>query len=191
MLECKTKRIWKVKIWMRDQAVSAHVMQSWVKRQKHIESSHFSPNTSRFCPICVWLFSVSVFALSLPRPPPSLGITCLKFVWSAFAFATLTWHLSLFVGQQDLYLVRIVGWKAPNTLYHSLEEKLTVPNTEEKYSFWSRTYVPGCLQARFWFLAGKWGSVNHREIVSNWLAKPLYENWTYTSSRGYCQIFLL
>ena len=70
MLECKTKRIWKVKIWMRDQAVSAHVMQSWVKRQKHIESSHFSPNTSRFCPICVWLFSVSVFALSLP---PSLS----------------------------------------------------------------------------------------------------------------------
>ena len=138
----------------------------------------------------VFGFSQHLF-LPSACPPPSLGITCLKFVWSAFAFATLTWHLSLFVGQQDLYLVRIVGWKAPNTLYHSLEEKLAVPNTEEKYSFWSRTYVPGCLQARFWFLAGKWGSVNHREIVSNWLAKPLYENWTYTSSRGYCQIFLL
>ena len=38
-----------------------------------------------FCRICVWLFSVSVFALSLPHPP-SLDITCLKFVWSRICF---------------------------------------------------------------------------------------------------------
>ena len=57
---------------MRDQAVSAHVMQSWVKRQKHIESSHFSPYTSRFFVGFVFGFSQYLFLPSAcPRPPPS------------------------------------------------------------------------------------------------------------------------
>ena len=70
MLECKKKRIWKVEIWMRDQAVSAHVMQSWVKRQKHIESSHFSPYTSRFLSdLCLAFLSIC-FCPQPTSPPP-------------------------------------------------------------------------------------------------------------------------
>ena len=52
----------------------------------------------------VFGFSQYLFLPSAYLAPPPLGITCLKFVWSAFAFATLTWHLSLFVGQQEYTL---------------------------------------------------------------------------------------
>ena len=191
MLECKTKRIWKVKIWMRDQAVSAHVMQSWVKRQKHIESSHFSPYTSRFLSdLCLAFLSICFCPQPTSPPPLSrhyLFEICMERICFCHAYLTFI----PFCGPAGSIPCKDCWLKSSKHFISFSREETGCAKYWGNYSFWSRTYVPGCLQARFWFLAGKWGSVNHREIVSNWLAKPLYENWTYTSSRGYCQIFLL
>ena len=159
---------------MRDQAVSAHVMQSWVKRQKHIESSHFPPYTSRFLSdLCLAFLSIC-FCPQPASPPLSrhyLFEICMERICFCHAYLTFI----PFCRPAGVYLVRIDGWKAQKTFYHSLEEKFAVSKTQETNIFRSRTSLPGCLQARFWLLAGKWGPVTQREIVSNWLAKPLYE----------------
>ena len=138
----------------------------------------------------VFGFSQYLFLPSCLAPPPSrhyLFEICMERICFCHAYLTFI----PFCRPAGVYLVRIDGWKAQKTFYHSLEEKFAVSKTRETNIFRSRTSLPGCLQARFWLLAGKWGLLTQREIVSNWLAKPLYENWTYTSSRGSSWIFLL
>ena len=76
---------------MRDQAVSAHVMQSWVKRQKHIESSHFSPYTSRFLSdLCLAFLSICFCPqpASPPLPRHYLFEICMERICFCHAYLT-------------------------------------------------------------------------------------------------------
>ena len=128
---------------MRDQAVSAHVMQSWVKRQKHIESSHFSPYTSRFLSdLCLAFLSIC-FCPQPTSPPPSrhyLFEICMERICFCHAYLTFIpfCRPAGSIPCKDCWL------KSSKLLYHSLGEKLAVSNTEETNIFWSRTSVPGC-----------------------------------------------
>ena len=189
MLKCIVKE--DLKIWMRDQAVSAHVMQSWVKRQKHIESSHFSPYTSRFLSdLCLAFLSICFCPQPTSPPPLSrhyLFEICMERI--CFCHACLAF----------IPFCRLAGSiHCKNWWLKSPEHFILFSRGETRsVEYWGNKYIlkphvfsrlPASLLLAF---GGKVRIGEPPRNCFNWLAKPLFENWTYSYSLGYCQIFLL